>query len=160
MRKQKKFEQARVEAIMAGLMDQPLTEVFFSKYERNKSLIPDIFFPILDYFKRVDKDRYFFGEQRKSRERHYNYISPGLRLYVEVFDIPIKTFGFGKTPHAFQVKIYSDNDQIARDVAMIPMTLFKKGGIIEESDWDGIETKFNVNREDCMAKWKTLLNVV
>ena len=96
MRKKRKFEQARVEAITAGLADQPLTEVFFSRYERNKSLLPRIFYPIIDYFKRVDKEHYFYGEQRKSRERHYNYTSPSLRLYVEVFDIPIKIFGFSK----------------------------------------------------------------
>ena len=159
-KKKRKFEQAKAEAETAGLLDNPLTEVFFSRYERNKNLLPKIFFQIIWYFKRVDKERYFYGIQRKSRERHFNYISPELRLYVEIFDIPIKTFGYGKTPHAFQVKIYSDNQQNTRDVAMIPVTLFKEGDIIEESDWGGIETIFTVNRENCITTWKSLLNIV
>ncbi|MFX0032513.1 MAG: hypothetical protein ACFE8V_05280 [Promethearchaeota archaeon] len=159
MGKAKTFEQARVEAVMAGLTNQPITEVYFSRYERNKSLLPKIFYPILDYFKSVDKEQYFFGEQRKSRERHYNYISPALKLYVELFDIPIKTVGFGKTPHAFQVRIYSDNEQKTHDIAVIPTTLFKKRNIIEDSDWPSIEIIFNVKRDDCIHLWKFLLNI-
>ena len=159
-KKKRKFEQVKAEAETAGLLDQPLIEVFFSKYERNKSLLPNIFYPIIRYFKLVDKERYFYSIKRKSRERHFNYISPGLRLYVELFDIPIKIFGYGKTPHAFQVKIYSDNQQNTRDIAMIPVTLFKEGDIIEESDWDGIETIFTVNRENCITTWKSLLSIV
>ena len=58
------------------------------------------------------------------------------------------------------MKIYSDNQQNTRDVAMIPVTLFKEGDIIEESDWGGIETIFTVNRENCITTWKSLLNIV
>ena len=46
-KKKRKFEQVKAEAETAGLLDQPLIEVFFSKYERNKSLLPNIFYPII-----------------------------------------------------------------------------------------------------------------
>ena len=150
------FEQVRVDAINIGLLDQAITEVFFSKYERNKSLLPEIFYPVISYFKTEDKNQYFYGNQRKSRERHYNYASPRLKLYVEVFDVPIKTVGFGKTPHAFHVKIYCNDQQTTREVALLPKMLFKKKDIIEDSDWEGIESIFNVNREDCIKKWEML----
>ncbi|MFW9865955.1 MAG: hypothetical protein ACFFEN_07640 [Candidatus Thorarchaeota archaeon] len=151
-----KFEEARIEAINAGLLDQTLTEVFFSKYERNKSLTPDIFYPTLFYVKKADKDQFYYGEQRKGRERHYNYVSPSLKLYIEVFDIPIKTVGFGRTPHAFDVKIYCDNQQTTLEVALLPKTLYKKKDLVEETDWEGVERIFNVNREDCIKFWETL----
>jgi len=151
-----KFEQVRVDAINIGLLDQSLTEVFFSKFERNKNLLPDIFYPMISYFKTADKDQYIYGDQRKSRERHYNYVSLRLKLYIEVFDIPIKTVGFGKTPHAFHVKIYCDDQLITREVAQLPKTLFKKKDIVEDTDWEGVERIFNINREDCIKMWKKL----
>jgi hypothetical protein len=147
------------EAEESGMMNLPLTELYFSKYERNTQHHPDIHYKVRKYLKRLIPDKTLRKEESrlKNHQRFNNYMIPSLRLYIEIDNIPIKIWGFGRTTQAFRVKIYCDNKEITRDIAEITFTLFKKRDLIEKTDWDAVESIFNVKREESITTWEELL---
>lgn len=148
------------EAEESGMMNLPLTEVYFSKHERNSQRNPDIHYKVRKYLKRIITDEILIKDASllKNHQRFNNYMIPTLRLYIEIDDIPINIWGFMKTPQAFHMKIYCDNKEIKREIAKIAFNLFKKRDLIEKTDWDAVESIFNVKRGVCIATWEELLN--
>ncbi|MFX1571433.1 MAG: hypothetical protein ACFFB0_01685 [Promethearchaeota archaeon] len=160
MKKVKPYIKLKREAKESGMMNLPLTEVYFSKQERNSQVNPDVHYKVRKFLKRIITDKTLRQEASllQNHQRFNNYMIPSLRLYIEIDDIPIKIWGFAKTPHAFHMKIYCDNKDTMREIAKIAFALFKKGDLIEKTDWDAVESIFNVNHEECISIWKAILN--
>ncbi|MFX1574762.1 MAG: hypothetical protein ACFFB0_18660 [Promethearchaeota archaeon] len=120
-----------------------------------KTYVPDTANEIRVYLMGLDPLTKF-GISRPDRNKSLYYLSPALKLFVEVV---AKVAGAGAIKaknHVIEINIYCDNDDYIKGIAHAVSDKFV-GGIINDMEWEKIEKKFKVNPEECISAWKSVL---
>ena len=97
-----------------------------------------------------------FGISRPDRNKSLYYLSPELNVFVEV---EAKMSGFTALiakNHIIRINIYCDNEEYIKGIAHAVSDLFI-GGNVNDMEWEKIEKKFKVSREECISAWKAVL---
>ncbi|MFX0076445.1 MAG: hypothetical protein ACFE96_13470 [Candidatus Hermodarchaeota archaeon] len=99
-----------------------------------------------------------FGISRPDRKKSLYYLSTELNVFVEV---EAKVSGFAAIKgnnHVIKINIYCDREELVKGIASAVSDLFV-GGIVndKEMDWEKIEDKFKVSRDECISAWNAVL---
>lgn len=99
-----------------------------------------------------EKPRYFFGYGFEKKVYKYYFLAPTEKLYIELNN----RAGLTMKKHGFQLKIYSSEEKHKYNIAKMINELY--GGILNHVDnWELIEEYFNVNSEECIRNWNSVL---
>lgn len=152
-----KIIELRKKAESLELTKLPLTELYFTQRVSNRPIRKDFDLLMTQYFRMFVRDKAFKRAlSRKGATYYISYLLPNSNLYVELFSEAFKSIGFGSVPHLAHIKIYSNNEVHKNQIAQASFSLIGKGGL-NAINWDELEKKFNINREECINTWKALL---
>jgi len=150
---------AKNEARKLGFHHLPLTTLYgrpkkmkmmFSKYK------PDTVKHIGNYLKSIDPS-FIEASSGGGRNNTFYLLAEQARLYVELED---KMSGFNAhdtSNHVERIKIYSEKPGHVREIAKIINQIWDDG-IFPHMEWEKLEKKYKVSREEIMAKWNELLS--
>ena len=97
-----------------------------------------------------------FGISRPDRKKSFYYLAPELKVFVEVESRITGFTAFIAKNHINRINIYCDNEEYIKGIAHAVSDLFI-GGIVNDMNWEKIEKKFKVSREECISAWKVVL---
>jgi hypothetical protein len=118
--------------------------------------IPDIADVIQDYCLKILKESEFRFDVSGSRSKECYLLAKNSQLYVEIVDKMKGIWQTRASNHLTQINIYSENKQHAKDIANLINKIHKEG-VIENTNWEEIEKKFNVSKKECIYTWEELL---
>jgi hypothetical protein len=147
------FLYARPTKIFRGKtgMDQLL-----SGFVSSSTFTPNIALILLEYCEqKFEGSSFKFGHAGSGGKKMFFYLAPESNFYMELTDRS-SFVQFKAKNHISQIIIYTDNQELVRDIALRINQLFDEG-VINELDWEKAEKKFKVKREDCITTWKAVL---
>ncbi len=176
MGKNKQFKKFRQLAEGLGLIELPLT-ILYGRPRRVeyidrigddlaflltgmsfKQKIPDIILVVGKYCKEVMDDASFKrAGPTIGRTSRATYLAPKAKLYVELETRLASGLAMKASNVVAEIKIFSENKTHVTEIANIINNLFTDG-LLANMDWEKVEAKFEVKREDCIATWKSLLS--
>lgn len=95
------------------------------------------------------------GRSGGSRSHTYYLLAPQLKIYIED---KTKLTGWAdkNLSHSLQITIFTDSDEYLRKIANFLNSLWEHK-LLENIVWKKIQKSYKVNKEDCIATWKELL---
>jgi len=122
-----------------------------------KMKIPDIIVALTKYCKETLNDPSFKqAGPSAGRTSRTSYLAPESNVYIELVNKIAGVLALRASNLVTEITIYANNEKYITEIANVVNRLFKDG-ILANMIWDKVEDKFNVNRDDCIATWKSLL---
>ena len=117
--------------------------------------VPDVADRVRDYINLFDPS---FSKESTGVNRFNTsyFLSSKAHLYVEVVS-DLVGFMETNTNTVVQINIFSNDDTHTRGIAKVVNQIFEEG-MLPHINWQKIESRFKVNKEDCIATWKALLS--
>jgi hypothetical protein len=123
-----------------------------------KQRIPDIILAVGKYCKDVMDDPSFKqAGPTTGRTSRMTYLVPKAKLYVELVTKLAGVLAVRAGNVVAEIKIFSEDKAHITEIAKVINHLFADG-LLANMDWEKVEDKFEVKREDCIATWKSLLS--
>ncbi len=118
---------------------------------------PDIVDRIRDLMKQYDSS-FIEDSTGGGRNSTFYLLAPQANLYVEINDRMATATGPGWTAHkrVSQIKIFSNNKSYIREIAHILNKIWDNE-ILKHINWEKIEKKYDVKREDAIIVWKNFI---
>ena len=148
------------EAMKLGLTNLP-EYTFYTQPRQVKAkaskVKPDIAYVVENWMTSIDSSTEM-GESG-GRTSEYHYLAPGLNTYVEVES---KMFAksrftmYNADKQVTKFDIYTDNEDHVRTIAK-EMNAIWDDGMVPHLNFEKLEKKFKVGKEDIMSSWNTFL---
>ncbi len=122
------------------------------------TVVSDTADTIRDYIKVIDPS-FIQGRAGGTRNTSHYYLAPRALLYVEFVDKTAGVVAINPGNHVNKISIFSKFKAHVINIAVRLDAIFP-GGMLAHMDWDKIETKFLVQKNDCITTWNALLNQV
>ena len=153
-------KQVRYQAESLGLTKIPPT-ILYAQPRHMRALYsrfkPDIADKLRDMMKQYDPS-FIEDSTGGGRNNTFYLLAPEARLYVEVNDRSPIAIGaaWRADKHVSQIKIFSSNKSYIREIAHIISKIWDDE-ILIHMDWEKIEKKYNIKREDAIIVWKNFI---
>jgi len=121
----------------------------FSKYK------PDTAYVVEDWMKSVDSSC-TVEESAKARSSKFFYMSTQLGIYVVVYNKMAGVTAFNPDNYVSQIDIYTNNEEHVRAIVQGYNSLWDDG-IVPHIDFNKIEKKFQVGKEEVLNQWNIFL---
>ncbi len=146
------------EAKQLGLTNQPKYTFFgrprklkmkFSKYK------PDLAYTVENWMKQIDPTTKV-DESGGGRNNTFYFMSPQIKVYVEIADKMAGMIVPNPGNHAIQIDIYTNNEDFVRTIVKNISALWEDG-IVPHLDIGKLEKKYKVKGEDIINAWNAFL---
>lgn len=121
--------------------------------------VPNVVLAIHDYIAlNFEESNVFTDTTGGMRNKTYYILAPQVPFYAEIAD---KTQGMGDLKienRVLEFKIFCDSEDHVRKIANVVNETVGVG-IVDFTDWEKIEKKYKVNKEECIANWKALVKL-
>lgn len=122
----------------------------------SSTFTPDLALILSEFCKKKFADKHWkFDHSGSGGKKMFFYLAPESNFYIEMTDRS-SFVQFKANNHVSELKLYTDNKEYVRELAMGLNGQFKEG-VIKELDWKKVEKNYKVKQEDCIATWKALL---
>ena len=155
------MEKIRKQAFRLGMMDLPLTILYARPYVatwRKMTYHPEPKEVIEHYIKYILKIPNYIHESkaRIGRTRRWGYLIPEISLYIEITDEVVGFKADNDENHVLQLLIHSEKEEHVQKIANLINSIYPKG-VIKDMNWEKVEKKFEIFKEDCIKVWEELL---
>ncbi|NVM34619.1 MAG: hypothetical protein HWN81_03425 [Candidatus Lokiarchaeota archaeon] len=146
------------QAMQLGLTNLPKYTFFgrpkklkmkFSKYK------PDLAYTVENWMKNLDPST-AAEESGGGRNNTFFYLASQIGMYVEIADKMAGVAVPNPGNHASKIDIYTNNEDYVRTIVRIINTIWDDG-ILNHLDFQKLEKKYKVRREDIINAWNAFL---
>ncbi|TFG00164.1 MAG: zinc-ribbon domain-containing protein [Promethearchaeota archaeon] len=147
----------RAQAEKLGLTVLPKTVLYAQPSGVRQTLVrctPNIDRTVQNYIKQLDPS-FIKGRSGGVASHTYSIISPKERIYLED-TVVFAGVARRAENHVLKITIYTDDEEKRNKIAQVINDIFYDG-MLANIDWNKIEKKYNVRREDCIKTWQMVL---
>jgi len=148
-------KQIQKEAFRLGLTNLP-KYTFYAQPKKVKRMFSkfktDTAYTVENWMKRVDPS----FSMKESIGLRFFYMSTQLGVYIELFSKKAKGSRYNPDNWVSQIDIYTNNEDHVRAIAKSINSLWDDG-ILPHTDFNKIEKKFKVGKEEVINQWNAFL---